>query len=344
MSPRNYKKRDLLVHLILAGYATLPNVASADAPLSYLTSSGPKAEQTLYLTWGLLLMSIFVVILFSSLVVWAIFRARPPTTTEAPSVASQVSGFNIFGWGLIATTLLLAGCVGWTMVTLAAINRPPRQPSVTIEVTGRQWWWEVHYLDKDPSKTFLTANEIYIPVGEPVEVKLRSADVIHSFWVPALAGKTDVIPGQINTTWIEASAPGTFLGTCSEYCGLQHAHMALRVVAAPRDKFDAWRDDQLKLVEPPGTPDTKAGLVAFERRCAACHAVRGTPAGGIFGPNLSHLMTRATLAAGTIPNDEGNLAAWIAHPQQLKPGTRMPQVQLSSNEMQSITMYLTSLK
>lgn len=339
---RNYKSRDLLV--LLAGYAALPNVASANAPLSYLTSSGPKAEQTVYLTWGLLLISIFIVVLFSALVVWAIFRRRTPAAAGAPGEAPQVSGFNIFGWGLIATTLILAGSVAWTMVTLAAINRPPRQPSVTIEVTGRQWWWEVHYLDKEPSKTFLTANEIHIPVGEAVEVNLRSADVIHSFWVPALTGKTDLIPGQINATWIEASAPGTFLGTCSEYCGLQHAHMALRVVAEPREKFDAWRDNQLKLIEPQSTSDAKAGLVAFQQRCAACHAVRGTPAGGIFGPNLSHLMTRETLAAGTIPNDEGDLAGWISDPQQIKPGTHMPEVQLSGDELQSITTFLKSLK
>ena len=344
MSQGKLKKQYLLVPLLVAGYEALSNVAYADTPLSYLTSSGPKADRTADLTWGLLLISIFVIVLFSALVVWAIFRKRAPAATGTPGEATDVSGFNIFGWGLIATTLVLAGSVAWTMVTLAAINRPPRQPSVTIEVTGRQWWWQVHYLDKNPSKTFLTANEIHIPVGEPVEVKLRSADVIHSFWVPALAGKTDVIPGQINTTWIEASVPGTFLGACSEYCGLQHAHMAIRVVAEPRGKFDAWRDDQLKPEEPLNTSKANAGLVVFERRCGACHSIRGTPAGGVYGPNLSHLMTRATLAAGAIPNSEGNLAGWIADPQQIKPGTHMPEVQLSGDELQSITNFLTSLK
>jgi cytochrome c oxidase subunit 2 len=298
-----------------------------------------------HLTWGLLFISIFVVVLMSGLVLWAIFRPRTPTEVNAPGESPDVSGFDIFGWGLIATTLILVGSVGWTMVTLAAINQPSRSPAVTIEVTGKQWWWQVNYLDKEPSKTFQTANEIHIPVGEPVEVKLRSADVIHSFWVPALTGKTDVIPGQINTTWMEASTPGTFLGACSEYCGLQHAHMAIRVVAEPRDKFEAWRDDQLKSGEPQqNASDAKAGLAAFERRCAACHTVRGTLAGGIFGPDLSHLMTRTTLAAGAVPNDEGDLAGWIADPQHIKPGTLMPQVPLSGDELQSITTYLTSLK
>jgi cytochrome c oxidase subunit 2 len=327
------------------GIVGLPDIALADTPLSYLTSSGPKADWTVHLTWGLLLISIFVVVLMSALVMWAIFRPRTPGEGNAPGESPNVSGFDIFGWGLIATTLILAGSVGWTMVTLAAINQPSRPPAVTIEVTGKQWWWKVNYLNKEPSKSFQTANEIHIPVGEPVEVKLRSDDVIHSFWVPALTGKTDVIPGQINTTWMQASTAGTFLGACSEYCGLQHAHMAIRVVAEPRDKFEAWRDDQLKSGEPQQSASAaQAGLAAFERRCAACHTVRGTLAGGIFGPDLSHLMTRGTLAAGAIPNDEGDLAGWIADPQHIKPGTRMPQVPLSGDELQSITTYLTSLK
>jgi cytochrome c oxidase subunit II len=345
VSLKSPKRQTSLTLVLIAGLVAQPTLASADTPLSYLTSSGPKADWTLNLTWGLLLISIFVVVLFSALVVWAIFRKRTPAETDAPGESAPVSGFNVFGWGLIATTLILVGSVGWTMVTLAAINNPPRQLGATIEVTGKQWWWQVNYIDAEASKNFSTANEIHIPVGEPVAIKLRSDDVIHSFWVPALAGKTDVIPGQINTTWFEASTPGTFLGACTEYCGLQHAHMAIRVVAEPRDKFESWRDNQLRSGEPAqNSGDAKTGLAVFERRCGVCHTVRGTPAGGVFGPDLSHLMTRATLAAGAVPNDEGDLAGWIADPQQIKPGTRMPQVQLSGDEMQSITTFLTSLK
>jgi cytochrome c oxidase subunit 2 len=329
----------------LASILVDPNAALADTPLSYLTSFGPKADWTASLTWGLLIISIAVVAIITALVLWATFRARASATREEPEAdPHQVSSFNIFGWGLGITTLILAGCVGWTMVTLAAIDHPSKTPALSIEVTGTQWWWKVQYLSDDPVKNFDTANEIHIPVGEPVKVILRSRDVIHSFWVPALTGKTDLIPGQVNTTWMEASKPGTYLGTCTEYCGLQHAHMAIRVVAETPDKFEAWRNNQLKAAGTPTADDAKAGLAAFEQRCAGCHAVRGTTAGGVFGPNLSHLMTRATLADGTIPNDEGDLAGWIADPQQLKPGTKMPQVPLSGDELQSIITYLSSLK
>jgi cytochrome c oxidase subunit 2 len=230
------------------------------------------------------------------------------------------------------------------MVTLAAIDKPPQKPKLTVEITGKQWWWQVNYLDQEPSKNFSTANEIHIPVGQPVEVKLRSDDVIHSFWVPQLSGKTDLIPGQLNTTWIEAKNPGTFLGACTEYCGLQHAHMGIRVIAEPPDKFQAWRDNQLKSGKPQEASEASTGLAVFSRRCAVCHTIRGTTAGGILGPDLSHLMTRETLAAGTLPNDPGDLAGWIADPQQIKPGTRMPQVELSGDELQSLTTFLTSLK
>jgi cytochrome c oxidase subunit 2 len=321
-----------------------PQVALAAAPLNYLVSFGPKAESTVALTWGLLIISILVVVVMTALVIWAAFRRRTPLAHQGPEPASRdASTSRVFTWGLGITTLILAICVGWTMATLAAINQPPQKPAVTIEITGRQWWWQAHYLGDDPAKTFRTANEIHIPVGKPVEIKLRSADVIHSFWVPSLAGKMDLIPGQVNTTWIEASKPGTYVGTCAEYCGLQHAHMGLRVIADQPDAFERWRDNQLKPTQPPGSDNAaNVGLAAFQRHCSACHALRGTEAAGIFGPDLSHLKSRTTLAAGTLPNDEGNLAGWIADPQHLKPGTKMPQVPLSGDELQSITTFLSN--
>lgn len=315
------------------------------APLNFLQSSGPKADSILALTWGLLAISIIVVILMTGLVLWAVFRSRSPSDLDngIQPDGHRPNSFNIFGWGLSITTLVLVGCVVWTMVTLAAIGEPPQKPALTIAITGHQWWWGIRYLSDKPSQVFTTANEIHIPAGVPIKVTLRSGDVIHSFWVPALSGKTDVIPGQINTTWIEAKKPGTYLGQCAEYCGAQHAHMAIRVVAEPEDKFAAWRNDQLKSAAPPATDDGKAGLVVFERRCAGCHTVRGTEAGGIYGPDLSHLMTRATLADGTVPNAGGYLAGWIADPQHIKPASRMPRVSLSGDELQAVTSYLRTL-
>lgn len=330
---------------VIALCALHPARAFAAAPLNFLQSFGTKADSVLGLTWGLLTISIIVVVLMTGLVVWAVFRSRPPVETGngiAPETV-PVNSFNVFGIGLGITTLVLVGCVVWTMVTLAAVDQPPQKPALTIAITGHQWWWGVRYLSDKPDQVFQTANELHIPTGVPVKVTLRSADVIHSFWVPALTGKTDLIPGQVNTTWLEAKKPGAFLGQCAEYCGAQHAHMAIRVVAEPADKFKAWRDDQLKSAAPPPTDDGKAGLVVFERRCAACHAVRGTEAGGVYGPDLSHLMTRATLADGTIPNAGGYLAGWIADPQHIKPGSRMPRVALSGDELQAVTTYLRTL-
>ncbi len=341
--PSHAKRLKVLAVLASVNIPLDSNVTFADTPLSYLTSFGPKADLTASLTWGLLIISIAVVVIMTTLVVWATFRSRP-TSMREPERPHQVNSLNVFGWGLGLTTLVLAGCVGWTMVTLAAIDRPSKPPALTVEVTGTQWWWKVRYVSDAPAKNFDTANEIHIPAGEPVKVVLRSKDVIHSFWVPALTGKTDLVPGQVNTTWLEASGPGSYLGACTEYCGLQHAHMALRVVADTRDKFEAWRDNQLQAAVPPKSDDVKAGLAAFEQRCSGCHTVRGTSAGGVLGPDLSHLMTRATLADGAIPNYEGDLAGWIADPQHIKPGTQMPQVPLSGDELQTIVAYLTSLK
>jgi cytochrome c oxidase subunit 2 len=230
------------------------------------------------------------------------------------------------------------------VVTLAAVSQPPAKPAFTIEVTGHQWWWQVRYLSDEPARIFTTANEIHVPVGKPVAVKLASSDVIHSFWVPALTGKTDLIPGQTNVTWIEAKEPGVYRGQCTEYCGVQHAHMGLLVVASPPREFDAWWDGQLAGAASALTETTEHGEAAFVGRCGICHTVRGTPAGGIVGPDLSHFMTRTTIAAGTLPNNTGDLAGWIADPQHIKPGSRMPQPEVTPGELQQIVSYLHTLK
>jgi cytochrome c oxidase subunit 2 len=227
--------------------------------------------------------------------------------------------------------------VVWTVVVLAKIQAPPVQPRVSIEITGRQWWWQVRYLSADPAQQFDTANEIHIPVGEPIRLKLLGGDVIHSFWVPQLAGKMDAIPGQVNETWISAAAPGVWTGQCTEYCGVQHAKMLLKVVADAPVDFAAWRAHQL------AGPMAAAGQAVFESHCGNCHAVRGTQADGSFGPDLSHLMQRRTLASASLPNDPATLARWIADPQSLKPGNKMPAVALNDRERRGLMAYLESL-
>lgn len=205
----------------------------------------------------------------------------------------------------------------------------------------------MRYLDADGRVLLTTANEIHIPSGEPVRFQLSSGDVIHSFWVPSLGGKMDAIPGQTNVTWLQADHPGRFRGQCGEYCGAQHAHMALFVDAdAPAD-FDRWVAAQ-RAPAPAQTKPPEAipvrGDAVFLDRCSGCHAVRGTAAEGALAPDLTHLMSRQTIAAGQLPNDRANLRRWIAQTQQTKPGTAMPNVTLRADELDAVVAYLTTLR
>jgi cytochrome c oxidase subunit 2 len=213
-----------------------------------------------------------------------------------------------------------------------------------LEVIGHQWWWEVNYdNEKDPSQTFTTANEIHIPVGQPVRIAVTSTDVIHSFWVPKLTGKTDTIPGQINETWLEADKPGVYRGQCAEYCGLQHAHMGFTVVAQSPGDFHNWLENQLKPAPSPTSEQIIEGERDFVVHCGICHTVRGTQAGGHAGPDLTHLMSRGSIAADTLPNNVAYLSGWIANPQAMKPGNLMPTLTLSPPVLTAIRAYLLTL-
>ena len=317
---------------------TLPSAANA-APLQYLSGAGDKAVPVVWLTWGVLLISIIVMVAIAALLVGAIWH-RPGqgwTVGDKTALLPDEGGLNWLWIGVGVSALVLLFSIVWTVKVLAEIQAPPEKPAVTIEITGRQWWWQVRYLSDDVSRQFATANEIHIPTGVPVRLKLIGGDVIHSFWVPQLAGKMDAIPGQINETWIEASAPGTYRGQCTEYCGVQHSNMALLVVAEPGADFHKWWDGQL------AAPAAGAGQADFVSHCGTCHAVRGTPAAGSFGPDLSHLMQRTTIASGVLPNNAPTLAHWIADPQGLKPGNLMPAVKLSDNERDRIHAWLRTL-
>ena len=216
---------------------------------------------------------------------------------------------------------------------------------LAIEITGHQWWWEVRYSDVDASNIFSTANEIHIPVGVPVTFRLLSNDVIHSFWVPNLAGKKDLIPGKINTIWLQADRGGVYRGQCAEYCGLQHAKMALWVVAEPQEQFNAWRQNQTQAPVAPTTDSQKRGQQVFlSSTCVMCHAINGTPAGSNIGPNLTHVGSRNMIAAATLANTREHLAQWIKDPQSVKPGTKMPQNNLGEGDLQALLDYLQSLK
>jgi cytochrome c oxidase subunit 2 len=217
--------------------------------------------------------------------------------------------------------------------------------AVTIEMTGQQWWWQVRYMDADPSKIFYTANELHIPVGQPVTIKLKSSDVIHSFWVPNLVGKKDLVPGHDASIWFQADRPGVYRGQCAEYCGLQHAHMAFWVIAEPLDKYQAWLAGQLQSAHEPATDSERRGQQVFlAAPCVMCHTIQGTLAGASIGPNLTHLASRNYIAAGTLPNTRGHLSGWVVDPQAIKPGNRMPPNSLKSDDLQALLDYLQSLK
>lgn len=319
----------------------------ADTPLSYLGASGARAYPISSLLWALIIVSATVVIMAIVLVTMGTFRGRTLPGNALPGrLPVELPGRGI-GWIIVGTgitTLVLFGAAVWTVVTLAAVADPPgHHADLHLEVVGHQWWWEVHYKDV-PSLTFTTANEIHIPVGRTVAVDLRTADVIHSFWVPSLTGKTDLIPGQINQTWFSASRPGVYRGQCTEYCGRQHAHMAFEVIADDPDSFKAWRDHAIEPAAPPVSSEAAADLDTFVRKCGACHTVGGTRAGGALGPDLSHLMSRRTIAAGTLPNSIGYLSAWIADPQHVKPGAYMPRLDISGPELNRVRRFLLTLQ
>lgn len=318
-------------------------LARADYPMNYLSTQGPAADPATRLNWGLLTISVAVCVIIGVLVLWATLRHRPPLERDADGrwpVAPARGGMRWIYIGVGVSTLVLFGSTIWTVMTLSAVAAPTRPPALAISVTAHQWWWEVRYESSSPQQIFVTANEIHIPVGQPVRVKLGSDDVIHSFWIPKLAGKTDIIPGQENHAWLQADRAGEYRGQCGEYCGPQHAHMALHVVADEPAAFDAWRRTQLL----PSVANAGDGGRVFGQHCAVCHTVRGTEAHGRLGPDLTHLMSRSHIAAGILPNNTGTLTGWVENAQGLKPGTRMPAMQLRADELQAIVGYLQTLK
>ncbi|MBV8708206.1 MAG: c-type cytochrome, partial [Acidobacteriaceae bacterium] len=214
-----------------------------------------------------------------------------------------------------------------------------------VEVTGNQWWWQFRYMNSDPSQILLTANEIHIPVGQPVLIRGMSNDVIHSFWVPNLHGKRDLIPSRTTTEYIQADQSGVYRGQCAEFCGLQHAHMSFYVIAEPEERFNAWMASQLQPAAPSSDPVLQHGQQAFlSYECVYCHQIRGTTAAGQNAPDLTHFGSRRSIAAGTLPNNLGNLTGWLVNPQRIKPGNHMATIAVNSQDLQPLAEYLESLK
>jgi cytochrome c oxidase subunit 2 len=271
------------------------------------------------------------------------FRRRKMDDGREPA---QVYGSNRIeiAWIVIPVLIVIVLSMATARAVVEVQNK--RMPANTLKVTvvGHQWWWEIRY----PELGIVTANEVHVPLSTAAKpaitsLKLESADVAHSFWVPQLAGKTDLIPGITNKMWIDPRQEGIFLGNCAEYCGMQHANMLLRVIVEPPADFEKWATAQkLDAVSDRRLESARATFLSMS--CINCHTVSGTPAVGTFGPDLSHLISRATLASGMIPNTMENLRAWVKDPQAIKRGNLMPNMQLNSRELDEIVLYLSSLK
>jgi cytochrome c oxidase subunit II len=315
--------------LVLMG--CLGACANARTP-SALHPAGSGADDVNRLWWLLFTIATAVCVIVIGLVLVAVLRrrrddARPNTTHRRAVIVT----------GVAIPAVILTTVYAFGLHDQEEIGIPSAPGALTIDVVGHLWWWEVRY----PDQGIVTANEIHVPVGQIVKVRLTTADVNHSFWVPQLMPKTDLIAGRVNQTWLQANRPGTFHGQCAEYCGLQHAHMALVVVAQPAGQFQSWAALQSQDEPTATTAQEAAGLQVFESSsCASCHTVRGTTAHGRVGPDLTHLGSRSYLGAGTVPNTTGYLGGWISNAQALKPGNKMPPQPLSPDELRAVIAWL----
>ena len=318
--------------------------------LSYMTAFGPKNYSVVNLLYGIIVISLTVVAIIGVLVLaGCVMRGRRTGARPIGDVPLVHGGQGLYFVyiGIAVSFLTLFASALWNYEVLADVATQPPGDAPTIHVIGHQWWWEFAYSSPDPTRDFTTANEIHIPVGKPVRIELTTADVIHSFWVPALTGKMDTIPGQTNVTWMQADKAGVYRGQCTQFCGQEHALMGLLVIAEPPQKFQAWWDRQLQGPQPPAQEAAATlageGQQAFMKNCAVCHSIRGTLAQGKVGPDLSHLMERNSLGAATLPNSIGDLSGWVANPQTIKPGNYMPDLDLSAADLVSIRQYLETL-
>ncbi|HSK38318.1 MAG TPA: cytochrome c oxidase subunit II [Arenibaculum sp.] len=322
------------------GLAAVLLLAACGGPQSVFEPRGPDAERLLTLTWVLFIGGTAIFVGVMGLIGYALV-ARPDRTR-------RLSGNHLVLWGgFVFPIVTLAVLTTYSAWTTSALTATPREEPLRVEVIGHMWWWEVRYPGEPGMPDAVTANEIRIPVGRPVEVTVTTADVIHSFWVPNLHGKIDLIPGHVNRRVITAHEPAVMRGQCAEFCGAQHAWMAFAVVAEEPERFEEWLERQREPAPEPREPLLREGREAFiAQGCGACHRVRGVPlAEGDLGPDLTHVGSRHLIAAGRLENGVGALAGWIASSQHLKPENLMPSFdRLDGPTLRAIARWLESLE
>jgi cytochrome c oxidase subunit II len=331
-----------------------------DVLQSALDPAGPAAAVIGRLWWLMFWVATGVFAIVTGLLAVAVARGRRSRPAEGASSREMEMRTGplltrAVTAGTALTVVVLFGLLVASIGAGRAIGSSPSpggpqagealRNAVSINVSGHQFWWEIEYEDASPSRRVTTANEIHVPVGRPVILKVTSRDVIHSFWVPNLQGKRDLVPGYTTALRMQADRPGVYRGQCAEFCGRQHAHMAFEVVADSEAEFGHWLDAQRQpAAEPPNDTASRGREVLLSSRCILCHTIRGTAALGRVGPDLTHLASRATIGASTLPNTRRHLAGWIVNAQQIKPGSQMPPNSLGADDLQSLLAYLESLK
>lgn len=310
---------------------------------SALDPRGPAADRAENLWWIMFGLGLFVLVVVA---VALLVGVRRHSGSESPIDRREdhegSSRRWILGAGVVGPAIIIAIVFVATVWSMSVSSQEADGDSMVVEVTGHQWWWEVRY----PDLGVVTANEVHLPAGVDVELRLRSADVIHSFWVPALAGKRDALPERTNTLTIESDAPGTYVARCAEFCGIQHAHMNVVVVAHDRASFDEWVAAHRMPAVEPTTADQRAGAELFvDRGCGSCHVVDGLTVGGDTpAPDLTHLASRREIAGGLLDSTGPDLRRWISDPHAVKPGTLMPDVDVTDTELDDLVAYLESLR
>lgn len=336
---RHVPRRAVTIALLILLSVVLTSCYSADSyPQSSLDAGGAHTARIndvyALVWWG----SVVVFILVEGLLLFSIFKFRgePKTAHGRPVPVHGNNRLEII-WTVVPAVILAIIAVPTLQIISELAEEPPPEESLRVDVYGHQFFWEFQYPDLGVS----TTNEMHIPLDTRIDIRLHSGDVIHSFWVPQLAGKTDVIPGTENRMWFEADQPGTYLGQCAEFCGLAHYNMLMSVVAEPQQEFDDWVAEQT--APPSDEGDPEAGLALMETMCAACHLVEGTAAQGAVGPELTHFASE-DMIADVLENNEENLAAWLDDPPGIKPGTAMPALPLSEADIANLVAYLTTLE